>query len=247
MFDTTLIASNPGREVRRKLATLPAALTVHALALGFVALGQLWAVQPVEQPDVVVAFVDFTPPSPPPAPAKTSADNDASAARKAPEPTRPTEPVQPQTVPEQPAKAGPPESTGSSGSADGGVEGARGPGIPGGVEPEAAKEPPAVIDDDAPVRPGAGIVLPVNIYRIDPVYPELARRARLQGVVIVEATIDRQGNVVDTKLLRDPGLGCGPAVVEALRSWRYRPATFNDRPVSIILTVTVTFQLAGIQ
>lgn len=245
MFDTTLNASNPGREVRRKLATLPVALAVHAMALGSVMVGQLWAVQPVEQPDVVVAFVDFTPPSPPPAPPKPHRADDASAAAKPNDPKPPTELVQPRVIPEQPATAGPPESTSQSGLVDGGVEGAKGPGIAGGVKLETAKESPAVVDDDAPVRPGAGIVLPVNIYRTDPVYPELARRARLQGVVIVEATIDRQGNVVDTKLVHDLGLGCGPAAVEAIQSWKYRPATFNDRPVSIIMTVTVTFRLAG--
>lgn len=243
MFDTTLIASNPGREVKRKLAALPAALAVHAVALGSVMVGQLWAVQPVEQPDVVVAFVDFTPPSPPPAPPKPPGPNGATT--KPTDPAPPTEPTQPQAIPAQLPRAVPPGPTGDPN----GVEGSEGDGtkdgIVGGVNPDREKEPPAPIADDKPVRPGEGIVLPVNIYRRDPVYPELARRARLQGVVIVEATIDRQGNVVDTNLLKEPGLGCGAAVVEALRSWKYRPATFNDRPVSIIMTVTVTFRLAG--
>lgn len=247
MFDTTLIASKPGRELRRKLATLPAALAVHAVALGSVTVGQLWAVQPVDQPDLVVAFVDFTPPSPPPAPPRPHPGDDAGAAAKPTDPKPPTELVQPRVIPERPATAGPPESTGQSGLVDGGVDGAKGPGLPGGVEPETAKEPPAVVDDDTPVRPGAGIVLPVNVYRTDPVYPELARKARLQGAVVVEATIDRQGNFVDAKLVHDLGLGCGPAVVAAVRSWKYRPATFNDRPVSIIMTLTVTFRLAGNQ
>ncbi len=243
MFDTTLIASNPGREGKRKLAALPAALAVHAVALGSVMVGQLWAVQPVEQPDVVVAFVDFTPPSPPPAPPKPPGSNGATT--KPTDPAPPTEPTQPQAIPAQLPRAVPPGPTGDPN----GVEGSEGDGtkdgIVGGVNPDREKEPPAPIADDKPVRPGEGIVLPVNIYRRDPVYPELARRARLQGVVIVEATIDRQGNVVDTNLLKEPGLGCGAAVVEALRSWKYRPATFNDRPVSIIMTVTVTFRLAG--
>jgi len=245
MFDTTLIASNPGREVRRKLATLPVALAFHAMALGSVMVGQLWAVQPVDQPDVVVAFVDFIPPSPPPPPPKPPEGNGATAATKPTDPTPPTEPVQPQVVPAQVPKAGAPEPTGQPGGVVGGVDRGTKGGIGGGVKPDPEQEPPVVIADDKPVRPGDGVVLPVNIYRPDPVYPELARRARLQGVVIVEATIDRQGNVVDTKLLKDPGLGCGAAVVEALRSWKYRPATFNDRPVSIIMTVTVTFRLAG--
>ena len=245
MFDTTLIASNPGREVRRKLATLPAALAVHAMALGSVMVGQLWAVQPVEQPDVVVAFVDFTPPSPPPGPPEPPGEHGATVVTKRTQPKPPTEPVQPQVIPAQPATAGPPEPAQRPGDVFGGFGDGKGPGIPGGVDTETAQAPPATVDDDTPVRPGAGIVLPVNVYRTDPVYPELARRARIQGSVVVEATIDRQGNVVDTRLVRDLSLGCGEAVVEALRSWKYRPATRDGTPVSIIMTVTVTFRLAG--
>ncbi|OYW05974.1 MAG: hypothetical protein B7Z61_04320 [Acidobacteria bacterium 37-71-11] len=140
---------------------------------------------------------------------------------------------------------GPPEPTDPTGGVPGSVGAGRGGGVPGGVKPGPAQPPPALVDDDTPVWPGAGIVLPVNVYRTDPVYPELARRARIQGAVVVEATIDRQGNVVDTRLVRNLSLGCGEAVVEALRSWKYRPATRDGKPVSIILTVTVTFRLAG--
>jgi protein TonB len=244
MFDTTLIASNPRREANRKLATLPAALAVHAMALGFVMVGQLWAVQPVEQPDVVVAFVDSPPPSPPPAPPKPPEGHDATATKPA-DPKPPADLVQPTVIPSQPATAGPPEPTGRPDGVEGGDDDGREDGIPGSATLVKTEEPPPVRVDDTPVRPGAGIVLPVNIFRSEPVYPELARRAHLQGVVIVEATIDRQGNVVDTRVLRDLGLGCGDAVVEALRSWKYRPATRYDRPVSIIVTVTVTFKLAG--
>ena len=245
MFDTTLIASNPSREVKRKLATLPAALAVHAMALGSVMVGQLWAVQSVEQPDVVVAFVDLTPPSPPPAPPEPPADHGATAATKPTQPAPATEPVQPRVIPPQPAEAGPPEPTGPTDGVPGSVGPGGGGDITGGIKRGPAQELTAVVDDDTPVRPGAGIVLPVNIYRTDPVYPELARRARVQGTVVVEATINRQGNVVDTNLVHDLPLGCGAAVVEALRSWKYRPATRDGRPVTIIMTVTVTFRLAG--
>ena len=63
MFDTTLIASNARREVKRKLATLPAALAVHAMALGFVMVGQLWAVDQVpEMVTVPPLIVHILPP-----------------------------------------------------------------------------------------------------------------------------------------------------------------------------------------
>jgi protein TonB len=76
-------------------------------------------------------------------------------------------------------------------------------------------------------------------------YPELARRMRIQGVVRLEAVIDEHGNVVDARVLDDIGMGCGQAAVEAIRTWRYEPATLNGRPVSVYLEVRVSFQLRG--
>ncbi len=240
MFDTTLIASNPRPDVRRKLATLPAALAVHVVALGAVTVGQLWAVSPVLDPAVFVTFVDDHPPSPPPAKPKPPRGDGANV-----KPTPPPELFQPRVIPAQSATTGPPDQTGPENGVDGSDDGKGNNPVVGGVTSKHEPEPTPAVAADAPVRPGAGIVLPVNVYRRDPVYPELARKAHLQGVVIVEATIDRQGNVIEANVLRDPGLGCGAAVVEALRSWKYRPATLNGRPVSIIMTVTVTFRLAG--
>ncbi len=243
MFDTALVATNLGRDVRRKLATLPAALAVHATALGFVMVGQLWAVQPVAEPEALVVFV-YAPPPPPPAAPPARGDGGTTTARPAVTPPV-AQPTQPTAVPDRPATAGPPESAGETGGVPGGVPGGQVGGVPGGVPdgPAASVPPP---DLDVPVRPGEGIVLPVNLVRHDPAYPELARRAHVQGVVIVEATIDRQGNVVDATVLREPGLGCGAAVVEALRTWKYSPATLNGKPVSIILTLTVTFRINGV-
>lgn len=245
MFDATLIASGQQREARRRLEVLPAALAFHALVLGAVIVGQLWAVEPVLQPDSLVVFVEVVPR--PPAASRSSAGR-TSAGHVPPAPGRRAagEPTQPRVLsPNLPSARAPEpgDGPGVPGSVDD-VGRDKGGGNPGPIEGPPTTASPS---DDAPLRPGAGIVLPVNVSRRDPVYPELARRAHLQGVVIVEATIDRHGNVVGTTVLRDPGLGCGAAVVEAMRGWKYRPATLNGRPVSIIVTVTVNFRLAGIE
>jgi protein TonB len=78
---------------------------------------------------------------------------------------------------------------------------------------------------------------------IPPEYPELARRARLGGVVILEATIDRDGQVKDVNILRGLGLGLDEAAVKAVEQWMYTPTFYNGRPVEVLLTVTVQFQL----
>ena len=243
MFDTTLIASNPRREVKRKFATLPAALAIHAMALGFVMVGQLWAVNDVPEPYVPIIFAA---PAPPPALGHPGG--------KGATPTKPLHPVvrQPEvqiaSVPNEPAKPVDPSAVSDDPSAVvGGNPDGTDTGIPGSVPPEVVvapprEEPPA----DAPILISPNVVGPVPLVRTLPAYPEIARRLRKEGVVIVQATIDREGNVIDTQVHKDIGLGCGDAAEEAIRGWRYRPATLDGRPVSVYLTVTINFELRGV-
>lgn len=95
-----------------------------------------------------------------------------------------------------------------------------------------------------PLRVGGEIREPERIESVNPPYPELARRARLEGTVILQAIIDKQGNVKDAEVLRPLGLGLDEAAVEAVRQWKYTPTYYEGRPVEVILTVTVQFELA---
>ena len=60
---------------------------------------------------------------------------------------------------------------------------------------------------------------------------------------MLQATIDKQGNVVDLEVLRGLGLGLDASAQDAVRQWKYTPTFYNGRPVEVILTVTVIFQL----
>lgn len=101
--------------------------------------------------------------------------------------------------------------------------------------------PPVI--NTGPMRVGGDIQAPQKILHIAPVYPELARRARLSGMVILEATIDTEGNVVNLQILRGLGLGLDDAAVSAVSQWKYTPTFYNGRPVDILLTVTVQFKI----
>lgn len=101
--------------------------------------------------------------------------------------------------------------------------------------------PPII--DQGPMRVGGDIQAPEKIFNVDPVYPELARRARMEGFVILTAIIDRQGDVKEVEISRGLGLGLGDAAVTAVRQWKYTPTTYNGRPVEVVLTITVFFQL----
>jgi protein TonB len=101
--------------------------------------------------------------------------------------------------------------------------------------------PPVI--DQGPMRVGGEIQAPEKLVHVNPQYPELARRARLSGIVILEATIDREGNVVGVNVLRGLGLGLDEAAVNAVSEWKYTPTFYNGRPVEVLMTVTVQFQL----
>jgi protein TonB len=101
--------------------------------------------------------------------------------------------------------------------------------------------PPVI--DQGPMRVGGDIQEPERIHYVAPEYPELARRARMEGVIILQAVIDKQGNVTEVEMLRPLGLGLDVAASDAVKQWKYTPTFYNGRPVEVILTVTVQFQL----
>jgi protein TonB len=102
--------------------------------------------------------------------------------------------------------------------------------------------PPA--PQEAPMRVGFGQMKePRKLVDTKPVYPETARRARLQGVVILEIIVDKQGNVRSWKVLRPLSLGLTEAAIDAVRQWKYEPPMYNGRPVEVLITVTMRFSL----
>ena len=95
---------------------------------------------------------------------------------------------------------------------------------------------------DAPVRVGGNIKAPEKIRNVPPVYPADAQAAGIQGVVIIEATIDRGGRVQNAKVLRSIPM-LDQAAVEAVTQWEFTPTLLEGVPVPVIMTVTVNFTL----
>lgn len=83
---------------------------------------------------------------------------------------------------------------------------------------------------------------PAKVFHVKPEYPELARITRVHGTVVLDCTIDPAGNVVDVRVISGHRL-LAPAAVEAVGRWRYSPTRLNGQPVSVLLTVTVRFDL----
>ncbi len=92
----------------------------------------------------------------------------------------------------------------------------------------------------APVRVGGNIRIPRRIVDAAPVTPEVARQARVTGVVILEIIIDTDGSMRDVKVLRSIPL-LDQAAIDAARQWRYEPTLLNGVPVPVVMTATVNF------
>ena len=105
-----------------------------------------------------------------------------------------------------------------------------------------AAAPPPPPPPPAPVRVGGNIKPPQQVKKVNPVYPAIAQSARVQGVVIIEATIGPDGRVKDAKVLRSIPL-LDQAALDAVKQWVYSPTLLNGVPVPVIMTVTVNFTL----
>ncbi len=120
-------------------------------------------------------------------------------------------------------------------------------GVPGGID-LVTGERPVVLTPPDPPRPTAPVrvadlpVTPRKIVDVRPVYPDIARLARKEGTVIMEAVLDTTGRVTQLRVLKSE-LMLDQAALDAVRQWRYTPSLYGGHPVSVLMTITVRFTL----
>jgi protein TonB len=220
---------------------VPISLTIHAVILVvFIIVPLLMSEELPEPTSAVRAFFVEPPAAPPPPPP--------------PPPPAPKAPVTPKVTPpkpmEEPRFTAPVEvpteirpeegiDLGVDGGVAGGVEGGVPGGVVGGVVGGLPDTPPPM----QAVRVGGQIKEPKKLKDVRPGYPDIARQARVQGVVILECTISPQGKVTDVKVLRGIPL-LDQAAIDAVKQWVYTPTLLNGVPVPVIMTVTVNFKLS---
>jgi protein TonB len=242
------VARASGHDKKRMRMALGVALAVHLVILA-VKLPEMTEAQPPEEEDeevYVVHQVKFRPPPPPPPdeppPPKPEEPPPPDAVKipiPDPEPQEPEPVVEPEPPPPEP----PPRHEDV-------VEIVQQPPRPAPRElppPDVAvtipQGPPPAPEPTGPIRVGGDVKAPVKINAPDPQYSETARSARVEGVVIVEAIIDKQGRVKSTKIVKDLPMGLGDSAQRAVKSWRFKPATLNGKPVEVYYNLTVNFQL----
>jgi protein TonB len=92
----------------------------------------------------------------------------------------------------------------------------------------------------APLRVGGQIRPPTKVKDVPPVYPDVAKAARVQGVVTIEAIIGPTGQVEDAKVIRSIPM-LDQAALDAVRQWEYQPTLLNGVPVPVMVTVAINF------
>lgn len=93
-----------------------------------------------------------------------------------------------------------------------------------------------------PVAVSAGIATGMLIYQIPPVYPVIAKAARVSGTVVIQATIAKSGSVTNVRVVKGPAM-LQQAALDAVKTWRYRPYKLNNEPTEVETTVNVNFTL----
>ncbi len=226
---------------KRRGVAVPVSVGLHAGAAVALALVPLLLASTLPEParDIRAFFAEPLSAMPAPPPPPPSAAKAAVAARVAPKTVASAGFVAPIEVP---AEIRPEEGL-DLGGVDGGIAGGVEGGIPGGVVggivaglPDAPPPPAA-----KPVRVGGDVREPKKVVDVAPEYPDLALKAHLQGIVIIEATIDERGRVVDAKILRGVKM-LDDAALEAVRQWVYTPTLLSGIPTPVVMTVTVSFR-----
>jgi periplasmic protein TonB len=215
--------------------TLAFSIVAHLLVVAILVVTPIVANGDLPEPRRAFDFITVRPaepPPPPPAPRRRDSDRPAAANRAA-APIVAPDTIAKETSIEEPERL---PSDGELGVI-GGVVG--GSGIHSLSEPAP---PPRPAEQRPVVRVGRSILPPRKIKHVAPDYPALARAARREGIVILEAVIGEDGKVRSLRVLRSIEL-LDQAAIDAVRQWQFTQTLLNGGPVPVVMTVTVSFVL----
>jgi len=134
-------------------------------------------------------------------------------------------------------------ATGVVGGVPGGVPGGSMGGVIGSVLSSVSVAPPKMATPTR-VRVSSGVSNGLLIRKVNPVYPPLARQARISGTVLLQAQISKDGSIENLQLISGHPM-LAPAAIEAVKQWKYKPYLLNGEPVEVDTQVQVNFTLAG--
>jgi protein TonB len=214
-----------------RTCTITLSIVVHAIAVCAAVIAPLLASDELPAPRTATEFIHVVPVSEPPAPpprARTRVRLDT-----------PRPDVAPLDVPNGIAAEPAIEPIDDRFTNDNSVIGFGDSSV---IAMDATPPPPAPPPQPPLIRPGGSIRPPQKIVDVAPIYPQIARAAHVEGVVILEAVIAEDGSVREVRVLRSNPL-LDAAAMEAVHQWRFTPTLLNGEPVPVVMTVTVGFRL----
>ena len=245
MFEDSLIASG-GRLKTKRGMTTTLSFVLQVVLVGVLVLIPLIFTEALPKTQLMTFLVAPPPPPPPPPPAaapvrvikQVQSDIINGQLRT---PTKIPEKVQ--MIKEE--EAPPPDMSagGVVGGVPGGVPGGQMGGVIGGIISSTPVAVPKVATPQR-VRVSLGVSQGLLIKKVQPAYPPLARQARIQGRVLLQAEISKDGTIENLRLISGHPM-LAPAAIEAVRQWRYKPYMLNGEPVAVETQVEVNFTLSG--
>jgi protein TonB len=244
MFEDSLIESGGKLKTKRGVTSF-IAFIFEAVLVGVMVLIPLLFTDALPKTQLMTFLVAPPPPPPPPPPPAAT-------------PVRVVKVVQTEIVNGQlrtPTKipqkvemikedeAPPPVTAGVVGGVPGGVPGGQMGGVIGGIINSTPVAVPKVATPQR-VRVSQGVTQGLVIRRVQPQYPPLARQARIQGSVVLQAEISKDGTIQNLHLISGHPM-LAPAAIEAVKQWRYKPYYLNGEPVEVETQITVNFSLSG--
>lgn len=227
-----------------KRATMPIAYIMEVIVIGVMVLMPLVYTEVLPKAQLMGFLVAPPPPPPPPPPAaapvrvirRVTVEDIMKAPTVIPKTITPIK-DQPEPPPQQAA--------GVVGGVPGGVPGGTAGGVIGGIIGGvlSSAPPPPKATTPKRIRVGGQVENAKQIFAPKPEYPPLAKMARIQGAVKLEAIISKDGTIQDLKILSGHPL-LVKAAVEAVGRWRYQPTLLNGEPVEVITEIDVNFTLA---
>jgi protein TonB len=250
MFEDSLLESggrNSRLHRRGPWATL-LSFVLQAMLVGILVLIPLIYTEALPRQQLMGYLVAPPPPPPPPPPpaaapivkvvkVQTELDNGQLKAPTA-------IPKKIQMVKEDEA---PPSTGGVPGGVVGGVAGGQAGGVLGGVLGSLMSNAPTAAPKIATpkrITVSQGVTAGLLIRKVAPTYPPLAKQARIQGAVVLQAVIGKDGTIQNLRAVTGHPMLI-PSALDAVRQWKYKPYFLNGEPVEVDTQVTVNFTLAG--
>jgi periplasmic protein TonB len=249
LFSETLSEMSSTRSPRRT-GDLFLSMLFHTLVLLPLPLRPLYFTDTIDLKGFAQTFLVAPPPPPPPPPMAQTVTKAVPTPRRVF--TTGGKLLAPSAIPQRVAilkeEPLPPDITsGVVGGVLGGVPGGQIGGVLGGIISGASRTyvpapTPSTSGSRAPIRVGGRVRPPRQLVQTVPVYPTLAKQSRIEGIVLIDAVIDTEGNVVEMRVVSGHPLLLNAALA-AVREWKYQPTYLNDQAIAVQLIVTVTFKL----